>query len=79
MLNTVETKPGTNAIIESDNCSQQQKPCAHFESIQRIANGYVFKILCVFGIPENGKGAVDHVGGVSKTTIQRERATVEFQ
>ena len=33
MINTVETKPGTTAKIESDNCSQQYKSCAHFENI----------------------------------------------
>ena len=78
MLNTVETKPGTTAIIENDNCSQQYNSCAHFESIQRIANDYGFKILRVFGILEHGKGEVDHVGGVSKTTIRPEIAAGEF-
>ena len=48
MLNIVKTKPGTNAIIESDNSTQQYKPCAKFESIQLIASNYGFKILGVF-------------------------------
>ena len=39
---------GTNAIIESDNSTQQYKPCAKFESIQCIASDYGFKILGVF-------------------------------
>ena len=77
MLNIVKTKPGTNAIIESDNSTQQYKPCAKFESIQCIASDYGFKILGVFWIPEHGK-EVDHVGGIARTTIWREIAAGEF-
>ena len=33
---------------------------------------------CVFGILEHGKGEVDHVGGVAKTTIQHEIAAGGF-
>lgn len=68
---------GTNAIIESDNSTQQYKPCAKFESIQCIASDYGFKILGVFWIPEHGK-EVDHVGGIARTTIWREIAAGEF-
>ena len=65
---------GTNAIIESDNSTQQYKPCAKFESIQCIASDYGFKILGVFWIPKE----VYQVGGIARTTIWREIAAGEF-
>ena len=50
----------------------------HFESIQRLSDKYDIKIIRLFGIPEHGKGEVDHVGGIAKTGIRREIATGAF-
>ena len=78
MLGGVEVKRNTTIVIESDNCSSQYKSTAHFDSNQRLADEYRVKIVRFFGIPEHGKGEVDHVGGVAKTTIRREIAACEF-
>lgn len=65
-------------MVESDNCSSQYKSSAHFDSIQRLCNQLNCPIIRVFGIPEHGKGEVDHVGGIAKTAIRREIAAGSF-
>ena len=78
MLEEVDINPETYLIIESDNCSSQYKSSAHFSSIQEISNHYQCNIIRVFGIPEHGKGEVDHVGGIAKNTIRRAIAEDNF-
>ena len=56
----------------------QYKSSVHFESIQRLSDKYDIKIIHLFGIPEHGKGEVDHVEGIAKTAIRREIATGAF-
>ena len=56
----------------------QWKCAAHFSDIQNIADTFNSTIIRVFGIPEHGKGKVDHVGGTAKSTIKREIAACEF-
>ena len=70
MLIGTEIEPRTTIILENDNCSLQYKSSPHFESIQKISDKYNVNILPVFGTPEHGKGEVDHVGGVAKSTIR---------
>ena len=41
----------------------------HFASIQSIADFYDKKVLQIFGIEKRGKGEVDNVGGIAKTTM----------
>lgn len=74
MLIGTEIEPRTTIILENDNCSLQYKSSPHFESIQKISDKYNVNILPVFGTPEHGKGEVDHVGGVAKSTIRWEIA-----
>ena len=71
MLEDVNVQPSSHIIIESDNCSSQYKSTNHFESIQHVANKFNVNVIQVFGIAEHGKGEVDHVGGLTKTTIRR--------
>ena len=59
----------TIIVIESDNCKVQYKSSAHFWSIQEMANNYPVPIICVFSIAKHDKVEVDHVGGLTKTTI----------
>ena len=70
MLIGIEIEPRTTIILENDNCSLQYKSSPHFESIQKISDKYNINILPVFGTPEHGKGEVDHVEGVAKSTIR---------
>ena len=65
-------------ITESNNCKSQYKSAAHFVSIQSIADFYDKKVLQIFRIAEPGKGEVDHVGGIAKTTIRCEIANGVF-
>ena len=65
-------------IIESDNCKSQYKSAAHFASIQSMADFCDKKVLQLFGMAEYGKGEVEHVGGISKTTIRCEIANGGF-
>ena len=74
----VQSKPSTTIIIESNNCKSQYKCAAHFPDIQNVADTFNVTIIRVFGIPEHGKGEVDHVGGIAKSTIKREIAAGEF-
>lgn len=78
MLDRFDFEESEYLIIESDNCAAQYKSSVHFESIQRLSDKYNIKIIRLFGIPEHGKGEVDHVGGIAKTAIQREIATGAF-
>ena len=78
MLNETAVQIGSNIIIESDNCSSQYKSCQHFYGMQLLANHYDINMICIFGIAENGKGEVDHIGGLTKTAIRREIAAGEF-
>ena len=71
MLGHVDLSAAEYIVIESDNCSWQYKSSTHFESIQRLCNKYKKNVIRIFGIPEHGKGEVDHVGGIAKTTIRR--------
>ncbi|XP_066925552.1 uncharacterized protein [Clytia hemisphaerica] len=61
-------------IIESDNCTAQYKSVTHFWLIQDLAKRLDTTIVRVYGIAEHGKGEVDHVGGVAKTSVRREVA-----
>jgi len=63
-----------NILVESDNCSGQYKSSAHFHGMQKLANQYNVPVIRIYGIAEHGKGEVDHVGGIAKTTIRREVA-----
>lgn len=80
MLHNTEQHISSNSVImiESDNCSCQYKSSAHFDSLQRLSDDIGRKIIRVFGIPEHGKGEVDHVGGIAKTAIRREIAAGSF-
>ena len=69
MLDSFDFEESEYLIIESDNCAAQYKSSVHFESIQRLSDKYDIKIIRLFGIPEHGKGEVDHVGGIAKTAI----------
>ena len=70
MLCTIEV-PST-IMIESDNCSLQYKCTSRFHDIQEISNRYQTKTIRVYGIAEHGKGEVDHVGGLAKSTVRRD-------
>ena len=59
----------TVIVIESDNCSSQDKSAAYCQGIQDLSNKYKSTIICVYSIAEHGKGEVDHVGGIVKTAI----------
>ena len=39
--------------------------------MQTLANKFQVNVICIFGIAEHGKGEVDHVGGLAKTTLWR--------
>jgi len=78
MLKDVEIEPSDQIIIESDNCSSQYKSSAHFHGMQVLANNLNVNIIRVYGIAEHGKGEMDHVGGLVKTTIRRAVAEVNF-
>ena len=78
MLKEVTIPDNCVMVIESDNCSCQYKSSAHFASMQTLADKYNRLIIRVFGIPEHGKGEVDHVGGLAKTAIRREIAAGKF-
>jgi len=78
MLQEVDIQEGSTMVIESDNCKVQYKSTEHFDTIQALADFFKIDIIRVFGIPEHGKGEVDHVGGIAKTTIRREIATGAF-
>ena len=79
MLKKVSTLPeDCYIVIESDNCASQYKSSSHFSSMQSLANEQNRPVIRVFGIAEHGKGEVDHVGGIAKTTIRREIAAGKF-
>ena len=52
-------------ISESDN-AVQYKYTEHFHEIQTISNKYEKPIIRLYGIPQHGKGEVDHVGGIAQ-------------
>lgn len=60
-----EIKPNMHIIIESGNCSQQNKSAPHFHHLQELANKYHTKIIRVYSVAGHGKGEVDHVGGLA--------------
>ena len=70
MLKNTEETNGEYLFIESDN-AVQYKSCQHFDIIQQICNEQNQPIIRNYGIPEHGKGEVDHVGGIGKTTLRR--------
>ena len=70
-LSIVDVLSADSIVIESNNCSSQYKSSTHFENVQRLCNDYDTKVIQVFGIPEHGKGEVDHVGDTAKNTIKR--------
>ena len=45
--------------------------------MQWLSNKFGVAVLRVFGVAEHGKGEVDHVGGLAKTTIRQKIATGE--
>ena len=75
MLGGIDVSSADSIVIESDNCCSQYKSRTYFESVQQLCNKYNKKVIRAFGIPEHGKGEVDHVGGTAKTTIKRGVAT----
>ena len=77
MLSEFNLKPSKN-IIESNNCKSQYKCAAHFPDNQNVADTFNVTIIRVFGIPEHGKGEVDHIGGIAKSFIKSEIAAGEF-
>ena len=77
MLNDVKIQSNNYIIIESDNCSSQYKSCNHFENMQWLSNKFGVAVLRVFGVAKHGKGEVDHVGGLAKTTIRQKIGTGE--
>ena len=69
MINNAKASDHSKIITESDNCKVQYKSSAHFWLIQELVNNYGVPFIFVFSIVEYGKGKVDHVGGLAKTTI----------
>lgn len=67
--NELELNFDSVIIVESDrltvDCASQYKSGAHFDSIQRLCEKLNRPIIRVFGVPEHGKGEVDHVGEVA--------------
>ena len=74
---TFSENPGY-IVIESDNCIYQYKSSAHFHDMQMLANKFQVNVIRIFSIAEHGKGEVDHVGGLAKTTLRRAVAAGEF-
>ena len=46
--------------------------------MQTLANKFQVNVIHIFGIAELGKGEVDHVGGLAKSTLWRAIAAGEF-
>ena len=46
--------------------------------MQTLANKFKVNVICIFSIAEYGKGEVDHVGGLAKTTLWRAIAAGAF-
>ena len=65
-------------VIESDNCSYQYRSSAHFHGMQTLANKFKVNVICIFSIAEHGKGEVDHVDDLAKTTLWRAIAAGAF-
>ena len=70
MLKNTEETDGGYLFIESDN-AVQYKSCQHFDIIQQICIEQNQPIIRNYGIPDHGKGEVDHVGGIGKTPLRR--------
>ena len=68
MLSEEDVSQCDAIIIESDNCASQYKSGLHFHHLQEIANNYSNTVIRIYGIPNHGKGEVDHVGGTAKVT-----------
>ena len=78
ILRKVDFSENPYIVIEGDNCSYQYKSSAHFHGMQTLAKKFQVNVIRIFGIAEHGKGEVDHVGGLAKTTLQRAIAAGEF-
>ena len=78
MIHNAKAPDHGDIVIEGDNYKVEYKSSAHFWSIQKLANKYTVSIICVFSIVEYDKGKVNHVSGLTKTTIQRAYATGDF-
>ena len=78
MLEEVDMKLHSYIVIESDNCSVQYKSAQHFNNMQELADKYNTNLIRIFGIPEHGKGEVDHVGGIAKNVVRKEIAGGRF-
>ena len=48
------------------------KSAESFHDSHDFANKWNIPVIRVFGIAWNGKGEVDHVGGIVKVAVQRE-------
>ena len=72
MLSEAEIPTGEDVfiIMETDNCSSQYKSATHFHLVQELVDELNTKIIKVFSVPEHGKGEVDHVGGIAKTSVR---------
>ena len=77
MLNNTDDTGSEYLLIESDN-AYQYKSCQHFDIVQELANKRNQMVIRNYGIPEHGKGEVDHVGGIGKTTLRRAIARGKF-
>ena len=78
ILKKVDFSENPYIVIESDNCSYQYKASAHFYGMQMLANKFQVNVIHILGIAEHGKGEVDHIGGLAKTTLRRAIAAGEF-
>ena len=74
MLDSIRLQSETNIMVESDSCSGQYMSAKHFYNLRHIADKYMKEVISVYGIAGQGKGEVDHVGGVVKVAVCQEIA-----
>ena len=70
MLETVRNIPDS-CIIESGKCSSQYKSAQHFDNIQNICNMIGVPIIRLFSVTGHGKGEVNHVEGLAKSSTRQ--------
>ena len=61
-------------IVESDKCTNQYKSAAHCFKLQQLSDAYQKTIIGIWSIARQGKGEVDHVGGIAKVAIRNDIA-----
>ena len=67
---TVKNIPHS-CIIESGKCSSQYKSAQHFDNIQNICNMIGVPIIRLFSVTGHGKGEVNHVEGLAKSSTRQ--------